>query len=154
MTKPSPEKTGRKQDGRFAKGASGNPAGKPAGARHQTTIAAEKLMQGDSEAILRAVIEKAKAGDMVAARIVLDRMVPVRKGAPVNVNLPSVKTAVDIAHAVDVLLDEMAAGNLTPDETAIIAGVLDARRRSIETTEFETRLSALEAQAIKSGEPQ
>jgi hypothetical protein len=51
----------------------GNP-GKPKAARHQTTIAAEKLMQGDSEAIVRAVIDAAKGGDMTAARIVLDRI--------------------------------------------------------------------------------
>jgi hypothetical protein len=43
------------------------------------------------------------------------------------------------------LLSEMADGNLTPDETAIIAGILDARRRTIETVEFEARLSELEA---------
>ena len=32
-----PEKTGRNQDGTFTKGVSGNPAGKPKGARHQLT---------------------------------------------------------------------------------------------------------------------
>src|SRR5450631_2812498 len=69
----------------FQPGRSGNPAGKPSGARHQTTIAAEKLMQGDCEAIVRAVIEKAKSGDAVAAKIILDRIVPVRKGAPVHI---------------------------------------------------------------------
>ena len=33
------------------------------------------------------------AGDMTAARLILDRIVPVRKGRPVRLPLPPVKTA-------------------------------------------------------------
>jgi Family of unknown function (DUF5681) len=145
MTKPAPDKTGRKQDGRFAKGASGNPSGRTLGSRHKTSILTEQLMQADTVEVVRAVIQKAKDGDMVAARIVVDRICPIRKGSPVNLTLPSVENASDIADAMNVLLGEMADGNLTPDETAIIAGILDVRRRTIETVEHAARLSELEA---------
>jgi hypothetical protein len=68
-----PENTDRKQvhrvRGRFQKGVSGNPRGKPPGARHATTIMAEQLMEGEAEAVVRAVV-KAKRGDMRAARLV------------------------------------------------------------------------------------
>lgn len=38
-----PENTGKIQvKGRFSKGQSGNPAGKPKGARHQSTLLAER----------------------------------------------------------------------------------------------------------------
>jgi hypothetical protein len=129
----------------FQPGRSGNPAGKPSGARHRVTVLAEKLMQGDCEAIVRAVIDAAKSGDMTAARIVLDRIAPARKGSPVSLTLPSVRNASDVADAMNVLLGEMADGEITPDEASIIAGILDARRRSIETVEHEARLSELEA---------
>jgi hypothetical protein len=56
--------------GRFQKGVSGNPRGKPPGARHATTIMAEQLMEGEAEAVVRAVVAKAKQGDMRAARLV------------------------------------------------------------------------------------
>jgi hypothetical protein len=59
----------------------GNP-GRPKGARHKTTILAEKLMAEDVEAVVQAVVEKAKAGDMTAARMIIDRMVPLRRGRP------------------------------------------------------------------------
>src|SRR5450631_4031549 len=127
-----------------SRGASADPTGKPSGARHKTTIIAEKLMQADAAEVIRTVIQKAKDGDMVAARIVVDRICPIRKGAPVSLELPSVKTAEDIAEAVGALLREMAAGEITPDEASIIASVLDVRRRTIETMEFEQRLSELE----------
>jgi hypothetical protein len=38
----------------------------------------------------------------------------------------------------------MAAGELTPDEAATVAGVLESKRRAIETEEFDKRLAALE----------
>ena len=44
----NPEIAGRIQDGRFVPGVSGNPAGKPPGARARATRLAEKLMAGDA----------------------------------------------------------------------------------------------------------
>ena len=48
---------------RFQKGESGNPAGKPRGARHKTTLMAERLMQDDVEKIVSAVLTAARNGD-------------------------------------------------------------------------------------------
>jgi len=75
MTTTNPENTGRKQDGTFAPGVSGNPAGKPKGARHLTTLlfeALQKKIPGRDETyqdklverILTEAIVKGK-GDMI-----------------------------------------------------------------------------------------
>jgi hypothetical protein len=122
-------------------------AGKPKGARHRTTVIAEKLMRDETDAIVRAVIDKAKSGDMVAAKIVLDRISPVRKGSPVHLALPAAKSASEVADAVTALIAGMAAGEITPDEAVTIGGVLELRRKAIETSEFENRLAKLEAKA-------
>ena len=66
----------------FKKGQSGNPSGKPPGTRNKTTMLAEKLMQDDARDIVRVVLEAAKGGDMTAARLILERIFPVRKGRP------------------------------------------------------------------------
>jgi len=39
----------------------------------------------------------------------------------------------------------LAGGAATPDEAAVIAGVLDAKRKALETVELEQRLAALDA---------
>jgi hypothetical protein len=39
----------------------------------------------------------------------------------------------------------MAAGEITPSEAAAVAGVVETYRRTIETTELDARLAALEA---------
>jgi hypothetical protein len=73
------EKSGQNQAGRFQKGLSGNPNGKPKGARARVTQLAEKLLDDDRDAIVRAVIAAAKGGDPTAMRLCIERLVPLRK---------------------------------------------------------------------------
>ncbi len=75
MTTPdkNSERTTQEQrkavSGGFAPGVSGNPSGRPKGARNKTTIAVEALLEGEAEALTRKAIERALAGDSVALRI-------------------------------------------------------------------------------------
>jgi hypothetical protein len=50
----------------FQKGQSGNPAGPAKGTRHKITMLAEKLLEDDRDAIVRAEIAAAKGGDPTA----------------------------------------------------------------------------------------
>ena len=124
----------------------GNP-GKPKGARHRASILAEKLMSDDVEAIARAVIDAAKTGDMVAARMILDRLVPVRRGCPVELSLPATADAKGLGAAFDALIAGVAAGELSPEEAQSVGALLEGRRRIIETVEIEQRVAALEQAA-------
>ena len=78
------------QGGQIVPGCSGNRYGKPPGTRHRATRMTEKLMAGDAEAVVRAVIDAAKGGDMTAARLVLDRIAPPCRGRPVRLDLPPI----------------------------------------------------------------
>ena len=73
------ETTASKQRGRpFPRGRSGNPRGRPPGARNAATVLAEQLLDGETEVIIRKIIEKAKQGDIIALRICIDRILPPR----------------------------------------------------------------------------
>jgi hypothetical protein len=63
----------------FKKGQSGNPAGKRPGWRNHASRVLDELMDGEGEAITRKAIEEAKAGNPVALRLCLDRIMPARK---------------------------------------------------------------------------
>ena len=128
----------------FKKGQSGNPEGRPKGSRNKTTLAMEALLDGEAEAITRKAIEKAKAGDMTAIRLCLERTISAVKSRPIEIDLPPVETAKDITAAHGAVIAAMARGELTPDDAAAIAGVLESRRRAIETVELEARISAIE----------
>ncbi len=143
-----PEKAGRDQAGRFAPGASGNPSGKPRGTRHRITSLAEQMMGDDAERVVRAVIEAAAGGDMIAARLVLDRIAPARKGAPVTpLDLPAIATASDLITALGAVVSAVTAGDNSPEEAQALASVFENQRRAVETFELEARIAALEVRS-------
>jgi hypothetical protein len=129
---------------RFKPGQSGNPNGRPQGSRSKTLIALDALAEGEVDAIVRAMIAKAKEGDAVAARPILDRVWPARKGARVSFQLPEICKASDLPKAFETILHQVAEGELSLDEGALIAGLLDVHRRAFETGELAERLTALE----------
>jgi len=139
-----PANVRRKQDGRFAKGHSGNPAGKLLGTRHRATLAAEALLDGEGEALTRKAIEMALEGDGVALRLCLDRLLPPRKDRPLRIDLPRLESSADISKALAVLAQAVAEGELTPREANAIGTLLEGHRRAIETTELEARIAVLE----------
>jgi hypothetical protein len=106
-------------------------------------------MDGDLDGVVKAVIAAAKGGDMVAARLVLDRLAPARKGCPVTFALPPDVDAAGIAEAFASLLRAVAEGEISPDEAAAVGGLLEARRKSLELVEIEARVKALEAKGAR-----
>jgi hypothetical protein len=138
-----PVNAGRIQ-GKFAKGHSGNSAGKPRGARHYTTPLAEALIEGEADAFVRKVIELAIAGDVAALKICLDRILPARRDRSVHFKVTVTKDA-DLVTACDEIMRGLANGQLTPSEAATITGVIEARCRVLEHVELIDRIEALEA---------
>jgi Family of unknown function (DUF5681) len=132
---------------RFRPGQSGNPAGKRKGTRHRITVLAEKLMADDTETVVHAVVAAAKGGDMTAARLILDRIAPPRRGSPVSFKLPAIKTAADVTKALSAVAASMATGDLTPEEANAVASVIEAKRKAVETQELESRIVVLEQAA-------
>ena len=91
---------GLKQGGRFQKGTSGNPLGKPTGATNHATRMAQMLLDGQIKALTDKAIEMALAGDTVELRLWLERIVPPRKDRPVEFPLPKLETTEDAAKAI------------------------------------------------------
>lgn len=135
--------TGRDGSGRFAPG---NP-GRPQGARHKATMAALALLDGEAEALTRKAVGMALGGDGTALRLCLERIAPPRRDAPVTFDLPPMATAKDAAKAAAAVLDAVASGDLTPTEGALIMALVETYRRTLETTELEARVAALEGGA-------
>jgi hypothetical protein len=131
----------RRRGGRFQPG---NP-GRPKGARHKATLAIEALLDGEAEALTRKAIELAKAGDLVALRLCLDRICPPRKDRPVSFAMPDMSTAADAKLAASALVKAVANGELTPGEASELGRLLDAFTRVLDAAEFEERISRLEA---------
>lgn len=123
--------TGMQRGRPFKPGQSGNPAGRPKGARNRSTIAAESLLEGEAEALTRKAIELALAGDTTALRLCMERLVPPRKDRAVWLDLPAIGSADDANAAMGAVLAAVAAGNITPSEATAVAALIDAARAAL-----------------------
>jgi uncharacterized protein DUF5681 len=126
----------------WQKGQSGNPAGRPRGSRNKTTILMQNLLEDEAEAIARKAIEMAKAGDMAAIRVCMDRLAPARRGAAISCELPPVETGGGAVAAMAAIIAAVAAGDVTPAEAASLARVIDRYMFARSLAELEHRQQA------------
>lgn len=126
--------------GQFKKGKSGNPAGRRPG-----TGEVAKLRAAIAERVpdlIGTLIERALGGDVGAARLLLERVVPPLKATeePAALTLPD-GTLTDQGKAV---LSAVADGTLAPGQGAALLTSLGALAKLTEVDEFERRIAALE----------
>ena len=152
MTSKDTAKTDIRQRGKpFKKGTSGNPNGRPQGSRNKASLAIEALLDGQGEKLTQKAIDLALDGDSAALRLCLERLCPPRKSRPIKIELPDVKTAEGVSEAQAVVVKAVADGEITPDEATALSGILEARRKAIESQDHEARIAALEGEKGKRG---
>jgi Family of unknown function (DUF5681) len=134
---------------RFKKGESGNPNGKPRGCRNATTILFDELLKDNARDLIEKAIAMAKGGDGPALRLCIDRLAPPRKDRPVWFELPKMSEARDAVNASAAIAEAVASGDLTPSEASELSKVVEGYARSLQTVEFEQRLSKLEKAIVK-----
>ena len=128
----------------FQPGQSGDPAGRPKGARGKAAIFAEQLFEGEAENIIRAAIEAAKGGDATAVRVCLDRVAPRRRDRVVSFELPPLHSAASVLSALADIAAAVSRGDLTPSEADNVSKLLDRYLRTLEHVELEQRVTKLE----------
>lgn len=130
----------RTKRGTFAPGTSGNPAGRPK-AKH--TALRRELEQHGAD-VAGVVVERAMAGDMAAARLVLERLQPPVKAstAPVQLDVPA---GASLSEQAECWLSAAAEGRVPADVAAQMVSALGGAARIVEVTELAQRLEALEA---------
>jgi hypothetical protein len=131
-------------NGRWSKGISGNPAGRPHGSRNKTTLALEALLEGAAEKLVQKATQMALEGDVMALRLCLERLLPVRRDRLIQLDLPPAKSATEISTALAAILDAVGEGQITPAEGETIARILSAQTDVLTTEELERRLEELE----------
>jgi hypothetical protein len=129
----------------FVKGQSGDPAGRPPGARNRGTLIAEGLFEQEGEALARMAIGRALAGDLGALRLCLDRLMPRGRSRPVKFPLPRIAGAADVPAAVAAILEGVSAGELAPSEGMDLIRVVESAVRCLgAAARLEARLAERE----------
>src|ERR1039457_685713 len=146
MSSKSPRASKRISNGQWARGASGNPAGRPVGSRNQSTAFVEQLLLPHQEALVEKTIELALKGDPFALRLCLERLYPVPKERRIDLPLPEVRNAAEATAALSTILTGVGEGQITPGEGAVLAEIVETQQRLVEAGNAEQSRKELEQQ--------
>lgn len=123
-------------------GQSGNPKGRPPGTGEVAKLRA--AIAASVPAILQSLTDAAIAGDVQAAKVLLERVLPALKPAEQAqaVRIPE-GSLTDKGRAV---LDAVAAGELAPGQGAALLTAMGTLARVVEVDELTERIKRLEQQ--------
>lgn len=114
----------RTSKGQFAPGHSGNPAGRPKGARNRMTLAAEALLEESGEGLIRKLIDDAFGGDRRALLFLAGRLCPANAEPPITLDLAPGREG-DFLHIHALTVRAMADGELTPKQAHTVVRILE-----------------------------
>jgi hypothetical protein len=118
--------------------------GRPPGSRNKTARVYQDTLDSYGENLIKKCLYMAHQGNPTALRLCMERLMPAQRHRTVQFKVPPVKTLADVNAASESVLSDVARGQLTPGEGQAVSGLLEGRRRVIETQEMEQRIRALE----------
>jgi hypothetical protein len=122
--------------------------GRPLGSRNKNTLLIEELLNENSESLMHKALNLAQQGNIPMLRLLLDRVLPRPKDAPVSIGPLPMSTPAELLQAQETVMQELALGQLTLNQAEQIFSLIEARRRVLETQELEQRLRALEERTL------
>jgi hypothetical protein len=90
---------------KFQPGQSGNPAGRPLGARNKKTLVFEAAYEDKAEEAVRDIMERAKGGQPAAMRLCMERAVPAGRHRRLAFALPPVKSPEGAEAAIEAVME-------------------------------------------------
>jgi Family of unknown function (DUF5681) len=122
----------------FQKGQSGNPAGRPKGAKNQSTLLADALLAENAVEVIRLLLERAKQGDNAILRFLGSRLFAPARHRRIDVDAPEpgAGPVQDEAAAGRAVLSATLAGELAPAEARLLFEFI-RQQRAVEEAALE-----------------
>ena len=126
----SDAKTKPHKRGRWSKGTSGNPAGRPPSSRNKSTLFFEKLLNDSGERLIQKAITMALNEDPAAMRLCLERICPPRKERTIDIALPTITDRKSVSATLASIVTAVGEGRITPGEAESLVRILRPKWRS------------------------
>ena len=135
----------KKPHARWQKGQSGNPKGRAKGVPNRLTLVRQELETPELvQFALRATVQAAKAGDVGAIRLLLERIWPAPKSTYQTAQI-DVARARTLSQRGEAVVAAMLAGDLSADVGQTMLAALAQQTRVVESEELTERVARLEA---------
>ncbi len=133
------ETGGRDVAGRFMRGTSGNPGGRP---RRERIIG--EMLDEMTPNVLASAYRAALEGSTADRKLILDRGAPVPRGGSVTLDVGPLGTLADCQRAVQRIADAVGSGEIAPGDTGPLLALVETARRTVETVDLAARVRELE----------
>lgn len=130
--------------GQFKPGTSGNADGRQKGSQNKLTKLRHSLMGDATESILKSVIEAAEGGDMVAAKLCLERIYPKPQLPPEKLPEGIVDRDATYAEQSGQVVQAMADGAISAALGDRVIGVIARHLQTVEFADLAERVAAIE----------
>src|SRR5215471_19296713 len=128
----------------FQPGQSGNPAGRAVGSRNKKTLAVEAALFDRAQELVDDLVERAKNGEPAAMRLAMERILPVGRGRPLPIELPSIRSTEDALAAADVIMDALKEGAISAREAVDLLRVVEGLTRLTGAIDFIKKVARRE----------
>jgi|CXWL01.1.fsa_nt_gi hypothetical protein len=125
----------------FKKGQSGNPLGKPKGTGKIQPL--RDMIAQALPGIIQNLIDLARAGDVSASKLLLERALPALKPTTEAVVFP-ITSNDSLASIGQSIIDAVSRAELQPDVAVQVLGALATQAKLVETNDLAKRIEALE----------
>ena len=123
-----------------------NGNGRPKFARNKKHRELEQFARSRSMQLLAKICDAAEKGDMIAAKIIMDRVWPRPRTAPIACELPPTETPADVRAAMLEVLQRVSRGEISSDDGAALVtmmrAILDAHSVKTPSPESDTEAIA------------
>lgn len=102
--------------------------------KEQAARLLDELAAKQAPELEQLVFRQARRGNLKAACYILSHVWPHQNGRPVRFRMPELRTAADVVNALAQISRQVAEGELTIEEGALLGQLIEASRKAIETT--------------------
>ena len=140
------KKKDRGAEGKFLAGNQIGVAGRPRGTKTRPEL--KRMLLDKSPEIIQKVLDLALAGDPMALKLCLERLIPALKPMDDAISIGGVAVAEGLAEKGNLIFNAMADSTISPSQAAMLLGALGNMARIEETTDLANRIKLLEGDNV------